>query len=173
MTTDHPAREIILIRHAKSSWSNPDLSDRDRPLNKRGKRDAPFMGQRLARYQCLPDLVISSPAKRARRTICKICKKLSYPKKKIVIDERLYTSDIQDLYRLLQSCNDEVHRLFLVGHNYVITDFAEELTGADLCNIPTCGMVGIGFANVSWARVKPEGGELLFFDYPKKHTERG
>lgn len=173
MSTHHPVRELILIRHAKSSWSNPDLSDRDRPLNKRGKRDALFIGQRLAHYQCYPDQVISSPAKRARKTIYKICKKLSYPKKRIVIDELLYTSNIQDLYSLLQSCGDELHRLFLVGHNHVITVFAEELTGIDIYNIPTCGIAGIRFANESWAQVKPGGGELFFFDYPKKHTGRG
>jgi hypothetical protein len=60
-----------------------------------------------------------------------------------------------------------------VGHNHVITVFAEELTGADIYNIPTCGIVGIRFAVESWAQVEPGGGELLFFDYPKKHTERG
>lgn len=168
--TDNPGKELILIRHAKSSWSDPNLLDWARPLNKRGKRDAPFMGKRLAQHKCLPDLIISSPTKRTQKTTLKICKQLAYPKKKIVINELLYTSDIQDIYRLVRSCNHKTDRLFLVGHNYVITHFAEELTGADIFNIPTCGIVGIRFAITSWNQVKAGEGELLFFDYPKKHS---
>ncbi|MEN8199721.1 MAG: histidine phosphatase family protein [Thermodesulfobacteriota bacterium] len=164
-----PVKELILIRHAKSSWAEPKLSDRERPLNKRGKRDAPFMGERLAGHQCLPDRVVASPARRARKTARIICKRLSFPSKEIILEERLYTADIMDLYRVVRSCDDQVSRLFLVGHNYVITDMAEDLSGAAIDNIPTCGMVGLRFPALSWPQVGPGTGELLFFDYPKKH----
>ncbi|MEN8190008.1 MAG: histidine phosphatase family protein [Thermodesulfobacteriota bacterium] len=169
MKTKSPYNELILIRHAKSSWADPRLSDWERPLNGRGKRDAPFMGQRLARHHCLPDRVIASPAKRARKTARVICKKLSFAKKKILFDDLLYTADLMDLYRVVRSCEDTVNRLFVVGHNFVITDFAVDLTGVHIDNIPTCGIAGIRFPSSSWSTVAPRSGKLLFFDYPKKH----
>ncbi len=167
--TEYISKELFLIRHAKSSWSDPLLSDRERPLNKRGKRDVPFMGKRLADYDSLPDLVISSPAKRAQKTARGICKQLSYPKKNIVFEKQLYTADIMDLYNAVHSCSDQVRRLFLVGHNFVITDFACELTGKVIANIPTCGIVAMRLTSHSWSQMTPGSANLLFFDYPKKH----
>jgi len=168
MAESRSVKELILIRHAKSSWSDPSLADHDRPLNKRGKRNAPLMGKRLARHYCLPDRVVASPAKRARKTARIICKQLPFPKKEIILEERLYSSDIMDLYGIVRSCDERVKRLFLVGHNFVITDFAEELTGVSISNIPTCGIVGIRFNVLCWAQVQQSSGKLLFFDYPKK-----
>ena len=164
-------KELILIRHAKSSWADPSLDDRDRPLNNRGKRDAPFMGKRLASHSCIPDKIISSPARRARKTARIIARQLSYPKKDIVLLEDLYTSSINSMYRILHACEKGVNRLFLVGHNYVITDFCVDLTGADIENIPTCGIAAIRFKG-SWSHIAPESGELFFFDYPKLHTKK-
>lgn len=164
-------KELILIRHAKSSWADPSLDDRDRPLNKRGKRDAPFMGKRLASHSCLPDKIISSPARRARKTARIIARQLSYPKKDIILLEDLYTSSINAMYRVLRGCDNEINRLFLVGHNYVITDFCVDLTGTDITNLPTCALVGIRFTT-PWPDIVPNSGELLFFDYPKRHFQK-
>ena len=163
------AKELILIRHAKSSWADPSLADRDRPLNKRGKRNAPFMGKRLAEYNCIPGKIVSSPARRARKTARIIARQLSYPKKEIVLLEELYTSSIANLYGVLHRCEESITRLFLVGHNYVITDFCNELAGTDISNIPTCGVVGIRLVE-PWDQAAPNSGELLFFDYPKRHS---
>ena len=164
-------KELILIRHAKSSWADPSLDDRDRPLNKRGKRDAPFMGKRLASHSCIPDKIISSPAKRTRKTARTIARQLSYPKKDIILLEDLYTSSVNTMYRVVRACDEDVNRLFLVGHNYVITDFCVDLTGAAIDNIPTCGIAGIRFTG-PWSHIASDSGELLFFDYPKLHTSK-
>ncbi len=167
MAIDLLKKELVLIRHAKSSWKDPSLADRERPLNKRGKRNAPFMGQRLADHNCVPDLIVCSPARRAHKTARIIARTLSYPRKNILLKEQLYTSSINDLYRVLHTCDEQITRLFLVGHSSVITDFCVELTGAKIKNIPTCGVVGIRF-QLPWPQISLNTGKLLFFDYPKK-----
>ena len=99
---------LYLIRHAKSSWSDPSLSDFDRPLNKRGKRDLPVMGQRMATYEPKPELIVSSPAKRARRTARGIGGALGFIKKEIVLDEDLYTFSSEGFLQVLKKTPDEI-----------------------------------------------------------------
>ncbi len=166
-------KRLYIIRHAKSSWSDPTLSDFDRKLNKRGKKDAPFMGTRLARYGIMPDAIYASPAKRARKTARAIAKRIAFPHKKITFDESIYSSSTMDLLNVLQRVSDRKDIIFLVGHNYAITDLAVELTDADILNIPTSGIVGIDLRIESWAETGPGTGDLLFFDYPKKHGDKG
>ena len=162
-------KHLYLIRHAKSSWSQLDLDDVDRPLNKRGKRDAPFMGERLKKYGVYPDLVYTSPAKRARKTAGYICTAVGYPPDRIVRKKDIYTSDMNILLEVVRKAPEDVATLFLVGHNYVLTDLAEYLTGETLVNVPTSGIVSIIFAGDSWQEAGEGRGEMEFFDYPKKH----
>lgn len=166
-------KRLYLIRHAKSSWNNPGLDDIDRPLNKRGKRDAPFMGARLKEHGVQPDLIYTSPAKRARKTAKSIADCVGYPLERIESHPGIYSSELKRLLVLVQGTQDPVNELFLVGHNYVLTDFAEYLTGEVLGNIPTCGIVGVAFAIDSWQEVAGGRGDMLFFDYPKKHATPG
>lgn len=165
-------KHLYLIRHAKSSWDNPGLTDSERPLNKRGKRDAPFMGGRLKRHGVMPELIYASPARRARKTAKIIAATIGYPVGKISLQEDIYTSDVNLLLQVVQRTDDSVDNLFLVGHNYVLTDLAEHLTSGVIGNIPTCGIVCIAFNVPSWAEVTGGRGEMLFFDYPKKHLQR-
>lgn len=162
-------KHLYLIRHAKSSWSHPDLSDIDRPLNKRGKRDAPFMGSRLKKYDVYPDLVCTSPAKRARKTAKHICSAIGYPLERIVKNGDIYTSDLNRLLNVVREVPEDVDTLFLVGHNFVLTDLAEYLTGETLINVPTSGIVSIIFSGNSWKDAGGGRGKMEFFDYPKKH----
>lgn len=166
-------KRLFLIRHAKSSWSDPSRVDFDRPLNKRGKRDAPFMGKRLAEYSIRPDLVVSSSAKRAQKTARLVCREIDYPKEAIVFTEKLYTSDLFQFTGIIRNTSETVASLALVGHNYVITECAEWLTGRAIVNIPTSGIVGIELDIKKWREVVEQSGTLLFFDYPKKHRDRG
>ena len=159
---------LYLIRHAKSSWSDPSLSDFDRPLNKRGKRDLPVMGQRMATYEPKPELIISSPAKRARRTARGIGTALGFSKREIVLDEELYTFSPEGFFRVLQRTPDVIQVLALVGHNHGLTECAEMLSGESLVNVPTCGIVLITFDQPSWQKVVSGGGSLVLFDYPKR-----
>ncbi len=165
-------KRLYLIRHAKSSWNHPGLDDIERPLNKRGKRDAPFMGSRLKKYKIQPDLIYVSPAKRARKTAKFIADCVGYPVDRIEQHAGIYTSEMNRLLMVVQETGKKVNQLFLVGHNYVLTDFAEYLTGEDLGNIPTCGIVGVEFGVETWGGVTGGIGKMLFFDYPKKHAIR-
>ena len=99
-------KTLFLIRHAKSSWDDTALADNDRPLNARGKRDAPKMGKRLAKRGVKPDLILSSPATRALKTAEIIAKKLDYRRKNIVVDDRLYAVEADQLLDVIRKLGD-------------------------------------------------------------------
>ncbi len=159
---------LYLVRHAKSSWDDETLADIDRPLNKRGKKDAPEMGERLKRQNIQPDLLISSPAKRARATAKKIAKKIEYPKEKIKIEEEIYEGEPDQYLELLKNISDHYPSVMVFGHNPGITEFSNALCGVQIHNIPTCGIVSIHFEINEWQQIDYNKGKLVFFDYPKK-----
>jgi phosphohistidine phosphatase len=159
-------KTLFLIRHAKSSWDDTTLPDKDRPLNDRGRRDAPKMGERLAKRDVKPDLILSSPAVRALRTAEIIAKKLDY-RHKIVVNERLYAVGADDLLDVIHQLGDKVERVMLFGHNPELTELAHRLSG-EITHMPTCAVAEFTFDAKSWSkigRIKPA--EVLL-DYPKK-----
>jgi phosphohistidine phosphatase len=162
-------KELLLIRHAKSSWDDASLSDRDRPLNKRGKRDAPFMGSLLRFRGMEPDCMVSSPARRARKTAHLIASKVGYDKDSIVIAEELYLGGTRAIVELVRALDDKNGRVYVIGHNPDLSEAASCLIGESLGQIPTCGIVAIEFPLDSWAHVMEGAGRLKFLDYPKKH----
>lgn len=162
-------KKLVLIRHGKSSWSDADLTDYDRPLNKRGKKDVPFMAKRLADKELLPDMFVSSKAKRAKSTAKKIAGQINFPKKQIVLLKDLYLACDNDMLDIVRDTDNQVETLFLVGHNYGITDLASRLSGKLFDNIPTAGIVGFSFMT-PWEVIKDGEGKLLFFEYPKLFT---
>jgi phosphohistidine phosphatase len=161
-------KKLFVIRHAKSSWNYPDLDDIDRPLNKRGKRNAPEMGKRLSVKGVKPDLLITSPAKRAASTAKKIAKALSYPKDQIVIDQNLYHGTNQEVIDVIRNASDKIGTLMIFGHNPGFTELVNHLSGSSIYNIPTCGIAEIGFDIQSWKDIDKIKGKLIDFDYPKK-----
>jgi len=161
-------KELYLIRHAKSSWADPDLDDYDRPLNKRGRMNAPYMAGRISMRNIFPDRIVSSPARRARRTARAIAAGIGFRKGEIIYDRGLYFSGFSYFLRVAECHLNEVDRIFMVGHNSVITDVAEYLSGETFANIPTCGIVGIAFRGKKGFQQAGGKGSLLFFDYPKK-----
>ena len=162
-------KRLYLIRHAKSSWKDPTLTDLDRPLNKRGKRDAPFMGKRLKTHNIQPDLIISSPAKRAQRTAKIIAEEIGFSKEKIIYDESVYEAGVSTLLRVIRYIQDSANDVVLFGHNPGLTMLAESLTHTLIENIPTCGIFCIDFPVDSWKDIVEGSGTVVFFDYPKKH----
>ena len=163
-------KTIILVRHAKSSWKDPTLDDFDRPLNKRGKKNAPFMGTKLKERGIMPDLMISSPAKRARKTAIKIAKAVGYPKKKIRFDGDMYHTGAQYLYTLVKTLKDKHESVMLFGHNPGFNDFAHMLLKHNtVTNIPTSGVYCISFDVDRWENVSVGKGEVVFFDFPKRY----
>lgn len=159
-------KQLYLIRHAKSSWQDTGLTDFDRPLNKRGERDAPEMGNRLALASVMPQLVVSSPARRAKSTAGAITRALGY-RGPVSFDEKLYLGTLRYHLELIEGLMKTVDSLFLVGHNPTITELAEYLTGREFTNVPTCGIVAISYVTDAGFSRRPGDGRLLFFDYPK------
>lgn len=164
-------RRLYLIRHAKSSWKDTKLSDFDRPLNKRGKHDAPFMGTRLRKYHVVPDLIITSPAKRAIKTAKLLAEEIHYPKKEIAEKKHIYAADVQDLLEIIKKLDNQKKQVFLIGHNPGLTLLAEKLSGLPVQNIPTCGIFCVEFQEENWADINDGMGALIFLDFPKKHLE--
>lgn len=161
-------KRLTLLRHAKSSWSNPDLSDYDRPLNKRGRRDASEMGRRLAERGVKPDLVLASPACRSRVTVEVVATLLPIDGSDLLFDERIYLASSGDLIERLGSISENYEHVLLVGHNPGITDLANSLAGTRLDNVPTCGVISVELKGATWRELAQNEAILLFYDYPKK-----
>lgn len=165
-------KTLYIIRHAKSDWGNPLLSDFDRPLNKRGEKSAPFMGNILAKAHIHPDLILSSPAVRARMTAIEIAKKVGYKDDSIVYNETLYEADYTAIERVLQSIPSIQETVFLIGHNPGLTKFAQYISGHSIQNIPTCGVVCMKLQKEDWNSIGKNSALFVSFDYPKKHKEQ-
>jgi len=162
-----PMKHLILIRHAKSSWDNPGSSDFDRVLNKRGERDAPVMGERLAALDLDPDVIFSSPAVRAITTAKVVAEKIGYPEEKILTSSDIYDAETQDLFAVLSRFKDEWNRVIVFGHNPGFTDLANVLGNGSISNVPTCGVVTLELGIESWEDVRPGCGTIVSFDFPK------
>lgn len=160
-------KTIHLLRHAKSSWSDPDLSDRDRPLNARGKRAVLLMIEPIWKAGCRFDNVFCSPAKRARHTIRRISKPLNGEGIFWKTDEDLYTFETGELLQWLQALDDTMDEVMIVGHNPAITELANLLGNQSIENIPTCGYVQLQADVGKWKKVQENCAETKVFLYPK------
>ncbi len=159
-------KKVYLIRHAKSSWEDFLLDDFERPLNKRGKFDAPLMGVRLHDKKIMPDTILSSPAIRAKTTAEIIAKKIGF-EKEIVFIKDIYEASATTLHNILTKIEDKKNIVFLFGHNPSLNELAENYIHFNE-NIPTCAVVEIEFNCNSWADISAENARLVSFDYPKK-----
>ncbi len=124
------------------------------------------MGKKLKEKGIMPDIIISSPAKRAKTTAKIIAKEIGY-EKKVMFDENIYESSVDELCKIITALNDKNSTVFLVGHNPSLNDLAHYYVHHE-ANIPTCGVVEIAFACEKWAEIEPKNAKLLSFEYPKK-----
>lgn len=162
-------RTLYLIRHAKSSWKDMSLSDFDRPLNKRGIRDAPIMAQWLLENIDGLDAIISSPATRAKSTALEFANLFGV---KIEFHKSLYHAAEAEIFSSVYSVKDKYQSIALFGHNPGFTYFANEFTGSQyIDNVPTCGIVAIQSSAKSWTDFSTSNSSLKFFMYPKKLQE--
>lgn len=165
------AKQLYLIRHAKSSWKDSSLSDIERPLNERGKRDAPFMGDMLKRKNIFPDRIITSNARRAIETAYFISSELNFPDQKVIIEGRLYEASYKEILDIVKETANGINKLFLIGHNPGLTTLHNFLSEYFLSNIPTCGITGYEFEN-KWSNISPASSEMILFEYPKKYFKK-
>jgi len=165
-------KTIILVRHAKSSWDNPDWSDFERPLNKRGNRDAPFIADVMKSKEILPDYIISSPAIRAKSTAIIFAKVLNYEQENIKFDLGIYEKGVNYIKKIISALDDHVSTAIIFGHNPDMTSLASYFTGEYFDNVPTCGVVCIDFEIDTWAKITNENGKLRFFLFPKLYFQK-
>ncbi|MDD2789377.1 MAG: histidine phosphatase family protein [Sulfurimonas sp.] len=162
-------RKLYIIRHAKSSWKESGVGDFERPLNKRGSINAPFMGNVLKHKNVMPDMILASPALRTKTTAEILAYTIDFHKD-IVFNEEIYEANDVILHKILTNIPNEVATLFLVGHNPGLQMLAEHYVDfAD--DIPTTGILEIEFACGKWNEISSQNARLLSFEYPKKYKE--
>ena len=164
-------KTLYLARHAKSSWKYPKLDDFERPLNKRGRKSAPFMGGILHKLKVSPDLIISSPANRAATTARIMAAKIEYPLENIQYSESIYEFSESALIRVVKQIDDAVKKAMVVGHNPGLNGLANYLGDYPVSNIPTAGIYCLDLDIASWSNIRENCGKLKFFEYPKKHIQ--
>lgn len=165
-------KTLILVRHAKSSWNQPGLSDFDRPLNDRGKADAPEMAKRLKDRGVKIDLFISSPAKRAKRTARYFAEEFNVPKEEIILFEELYLATSEAFRNAVESVKNKYDTIALFSHNPGITDFVNSMNTIHIDDMPTCAVFSVQANADSWQEFLNADKKFLFFDFPKNspHT---
>jgi phosphohistidine phosphatase len=162
-------KTLTLVRHAKSSWKDRGLSDRERPLNKRGKRDAPLMGRFITEAGVRPSQIISSPAVRAWTTARIFAQELGYPIEFLQREDGLYLASLDNLLDVVATQDAGFNNLMLFAHNPGLTDFANYLVPGLTSNLPTSGVVSVNLDSDDWMLYDRPKTELVLYDYPKNH----
>ena len=169
--SDHRGKELLLVRHAKSSWDDPYLDDHDRPLNERGLRNAPDMGKRLQGRDILPDFWISSTALRAMTTAEILAEQVGLPKDQIQRSKDLYHASATELQEFIAGLDDQIDSVVYFGHNPGITSLVANLYGLPIDNVPTCGVVYLQFNENTWLATSSAPPARAYFDFPKNRSD--
>lgn len=159
-------KSIYLIRHAKSDWG-VDVDDFDRPLNDRGKRDAPVMAKRLKLRNVDIDAFVSSPAKRALKTAKLFADEFGMAHDQIDLKPELYMAPSATFYSVLESLDNSLNSVIIFSHNNGITEFANSLGVANIDNMPTCSVFAFTVEAENWTQIRTAQKQFVFFDYPK------
>ena len=159
-------KDLYLFRHAKSSWDDPTLTDFERPLNKRGLKAAPIMGQALRKRKVSPDLIICSPARRAKETLEMVEKEIGWSVP-VELRSEIYEAIPRRLFAVLRGVDDAVSCLLVIGHNPGLEEILTELTG-ERERFPTAALAHIRLAVEAWKDVEPSTGKLEFVLRPKE-----
>lgn len=169
MTTNEPnVKNLYLLRHAKSSWTDHSLGDFERPLNKRGIQQAPQIAAKLAAKEILPEVIISSPATRAFSTATTMAVATGSEKSKIVSDQRIYEANIQTLMYLIQELDDDLQTVMLVGHNPGFSYLINTLSRQKVAPLPTCALIHLRLDVSHWSETHEECAELISADVPTR-----
>lgn len=160
-------KQVLLLRHAKSSWEIPQLKDYDRPLAKRGERDAPIMGKFLKKAGYLPGKIISSPAKRAKETTNLVIEAADLEEDVITWNNDLYYGNTSDYFSAIKQAPDNIERIMLVGHNPNMEEVASRLIGEGNIRVPTAALLCFEQPANKWEQIKPGLAQLKWMMIPK------
>lgn len=161
-------KRLVILRHAKSSWDDASLADFDRPLNRRGERDAPRIGAWMAARGLRPDRIVSSPALRASRTARLVAETLGFPPEEIRFEPRIYDATPGTLLEVVRGLDDGRREILLVGHNPGLQELVNALGDTLLAAFPTCALAVLEFSTETWQAVAPGQGVILELITPKK-----
>jgi len=161
----------VIVRQAKSSWSDPKLEDIDRPLNKRGYRDAPFMASLLHGKGFVPDAIISSPAKRALTTAYFFAEEWGIDSEFVQVEDSIYEAYPEELIELAHQFDDSWNTVFTFGHNPTITDLVNRYTSDHISNVPTCGVIVIKSKAEKWSTLSSRNSKLEDYFFPKQYFD--
>ncbi|MGR0218293.1 SixA phosphatase family protein [Agromyces sp. ZXT2-6] len=159
-------KTLVLVRHAKSAWGDPSLADHDRPLNARGRRDAPEMGRRLRERGMVPDAIVSSTAVRARTTAEAIASALGVDAATLRLDERLYGSSPETILDVVAELDDDLSTAMVVAHDPGLSDLASRLSD-EIEHMPTCAVAEFRFRAWTWAELPESEPVDVRFDTPR------
>ena len=160
-------KTLLIIRHAKSSWDSVNTPDIERPLNDRGKKDAPAMAKRVVKSGVAVDRLVSSPAKRARHTAELFAREFNIKESDIVILNELYHALPIVFQQVVSHLDDTDNTVAIFSHNPGITAFVNTLGGVRTDNMPTCAVFAVKSQTPTWSEFFATAPEFLFFDYPK------
>ena len=160
-------KQILIIRHAKSSWDNFLQKDFDRTLNDRGMHDAPAMAKRIVDKGIKIDAFVSSTAVRAFTTATFFAKAYDRKPKDIIAVPELYHAGEEVFYKTIRSMDDQYESIAIFSHNPGITNFVNTLCETRIDNMPTCGIFAVQTSIEKWKDFSDHNNQFLFFDYPK------
>jgi phosphohistidine phosphatase len=160
-------KKLFLIRHAKSSWDDSGLRDIERPLNGRGRKDAPVMADWLAEQHSPPVALVSSPAVRARSTAGFFAKAYQLDDREVLIVNDLYEASAHDILQVVHGLEESWHNVLLFGHNPGLTDLVNEFADTYVLNLPTCGIAELHSGAKTWSNLSPANSRLVDIYCPK------
>lgn len=160
-------KTVYLVRHAKASWNQPELPDRERPLLPKGVKRTKLIGEYLRKKKVHPELIISSDASRARETALILAAEFNYPAEAVLSDPRLYDAPETSFFDILASKNNAIASVMLVGHNPGMTQLLFRYAGETIDHLPTSGVVAIRFQTRRWEELPLAKHKLEFLIYPR------
>ena len=160
---------VYVIRHAKSSWADSKLPDFERPLNERGKSDAPAMAKRLLAKNMKIDAFLTSPAQRAKKTCALFCEEFGIQEEKMIVIESLYLAPPKAFFEVVNDLDNKYNNVAIFAHNPGVTDFVNMLSkDVHIDEMPTCSIFAFEINTEDWKGFKNTEKKFLFFDYPKQ-----
>ena len=159
-------KTLLLLRHAKSSWKDTSVKDFDRPLNQRGLKAAPAIGRLMRKRKLQPELVLSSPAERARQTTQLVLEAAGL-KTEVRYDERIYEASAARLFEIVSQIDEEAGMVMMVGHNPGFEELLETLTG-EASSLSTAALACIELDSEKWSKVKAGENRLAWLVKPKE-----
>ena len=160
-------KQLLVIRHAKSSWDDITMGDFDRPLNERGEKDAHILAKRMVEKAVKIDAIISSTANRAISTAGSFAKEYGIKKQSIITFDKLYHAPLDIFYEVIEDISDKFDTVAIVAHNPGITEFVNELTDIKIDDMDTCGIYAIQIPIKHWRDFEDSDKNFWFFDSPK------